>query len=154
MAIKSASTETAYLTTSLSKPDLEIMACFMSTPRSLKNLFAKTIFDFTWCFKKSSDSFALFGVRASSNEVESEMIRFTMICRSWKIRDDDGKLRLPTPREDVLRRPSRLEDEPSAEQEGEELMDEDEQSTILTEEGGGASSCSSNKSKKRKKRKY
>ena len=104
--------------------------------------------------KKSSDSFALFGVRASSNEVESEMILFTMICRSWKIRDDDGKLRLPTPREDVLRRPSRLEDEPSAEQEGEELMDEDEQSTILTEEGGGASSCSSNKSKKRKKRKY
>lgn len=123
-------------------------------PASIEHAEVVTFVDREEVLKKSSDSFALFGVRASSNEVESEMIRFTMICRSWKIRDDDGKLRLPTPREDVLRRPSRLEDEPSAEQEGEELMDEDEQSTILTEEGGGASSCSSNKSKKRKKRKY
>ena len=55
--------------------------------------------------KRSSDVFALFHLGTiSPNEVDSEKICFTMICRSWKIRDDDGKLRLPTPQEKLLRR--------------------------------------------------
>ena len=73
--------------------------------------------------EKSSDVFALFG-RVLSNED----LCFTMICRSWRVRDDHGKLRLPTPREDVFYQPQ-WEEEP---------MDEDDlQST------SGVQSCSS-----------
>lgn len=51
-----------------------------------------------------------------------------MICRSWRVRDDHGELRLPTPREDVFYQPQ-WEEEP---------MDEDDlQST------SGVQSCSS-----------
>ena len=53
--------------------------------------------------KQSSDVFALFPMDMS-NDVDSEKTCFTLICRSWRIRDDVGKLRLPTPKEKLLRR--------------------------------------------------
>lgn len=44
--------------------------------------------------ERSSDVFALFYHEKC----------FTLICRSWRIRDDAGKLRLPTPRGKLLYR--------------------------------------------------
>ena len=51
--------------------------------------------------EKSSDFFILFPL---INDDSDEQTKFTVICKSWKIRDEDGELRLPTPRPDILNR--------------------------------------------------
>jgi len=100
--------------------------------------------------KRSSDVFALFHLGIIlPDEVESEKICFTMICRSWRIRDDTGKLRLPTPQKKLLRRGHLgVGDEDWSSVLGIEYADDNEQSnTSIDEEGNGSKQASKKKRK-------
>ena len=99
--------------------------------------------------ERSSDVFALFHLGLLPDEVESEKICFTMICRSWRIRDDAGKLRLPTPQKKLLRRGHLgVGDEDGSSELGIEYTDDNEQSNASIDEEGNGSKQASKKKRK------
>ena len=89
--------------------------------------------------ERSSDVFALFYHEKC----------FTLICRSWRIRDDAGKLRLPTPQKKLLRRGHLgVGDEDGSSELGIEYTDDNEQSNASIDEEGNGSKQASKKKRK------